>query len=150
MVPGTVANQVASGEVDASSLTARGSRYRFGPYWVVAIGPGNEASSQSYDWAIISGGPPKFASTGGGCSTVNPMSTTGGVGVSVGPLNISVGMEGVQSGNKAYGEGGLWFFSHKPVDPEGFAKMKAVAEKLGLSTSGLKAVQQENCTYEGA
>jgi len=91
-----------------------------GPYWVVAVGP-------NYSWAIISGGSPSTPTDNGLCRT----------GSSLLPQS------------KQY-FGGLWFFSRKPVDPEGTAEMERVARELGLDTSKMLKVEQEGCTYEGA
>jgi apolipoprotein D and lipocalin family protein len=51
---------------------------------------------------------------------------------------------------KCITDGGFWFFSRTPVDPESTAVMVEVAEGLGLDTSKLLDVPQEGCLYEGA
>ncbi|EFJ51190.1 hypothetical protein VOLCADRAFT_88022 [Volvox carteri f. nagariensis] len=45
-------------------------RAAFGPYWIVAVGLSKNPTLK-YDWAIISGGPPRYTSPrGNGCSSV--------------------------------------------------------------------------------
>ncbi|KAL4535851.1 hypothetical protein Ndes2526A_g05413 [Nannochloris sp. 'desiccata'] len=51
---------------------------------------------------------------------------------------------------KCISDGGFWFFSRTPVDPESTAVMMEVAEGLGLDTAKLLDVPQEGCLYEGA
>eukprot|EP00210_Caulerpa_lentillifera_P007242 g6929.t1 len=96
----------------------------YGDYWVVAVGP-NEPGKE-YEWAIVSGGPPKVE-TDGGCRTGHRLFNrwqTNGVG--------------------------LWLFSRKQIDPENTAAMRTIAEELGFDISVLRKVEQEGCLYEGA
>lgn len=82
--------------------------------------------SLGYDWAIVSGGPPKVE-TDGGCRT---------------------GSEFLQR-FRVNGVG-LWLFSRKPVDPANTQIMRAKAESLGFDLSVLLPVAQEGCEYNGA
>ncbi|KXZ54447.1 hypothetical protein GPECTOR_5g99 [Gonium pectorale] len=110
------------------TVLPRGWRNAYGPYWVVAVGPSANRTI-AYDWAIISGGPPKYLAPGGGCTTQGPRRRSG-------PLS----MLGTDSG-------GLWFFSRKPIDPTATAIMEQKAAELGIATSGLLPVQQQGCKY---
>jgi len=95
----------------------------FGPYWVVAVGEGEEGE---YNWAIISAGAPEVP-TPDGCKTGRDL---------LAPFQFN----GV----------GLWLFSREPVDPAATKEMKSVAKNLGFDISGLVPVEQEGCKYKGA
>ncbi|GMH39968.1 hypothetical protein BSKO_07872 [Bryopsis sp. KO-2023] len=97
----------------------------FGNYWVVAVGE-SEDEELGYDWAIVSGGPPKVE-TDDGCRTGREF------------------FNGVQVNGV-----GLWLFSRKEVDPEGTKVMREKARELGFDLSVLLPVEQKGCKYEGA
>mmetsp|Transcript_23340 Transcript_23340/g.51223 ORF Transcript_23340/g.51223 Transcript_23340/m.51223 type:complete len:330 (-) Transcript_23340:389-1378(-) len=102
-------------------------RRAFGPYWVVAVGPSSNETLK-YDWAVVSGGPPRYRSSSGkGCTTLSPALPAA--------LQYS---------------GGLWLFTRKPNDPVGAQAAEAAAADLGFDTSGLLPVKQDGCTYSGA
>jgi lipocalin len=64
---------------------------------------------------------------------------------------ITGGAPTQESGDgKCITDGGFWFFTRKPVDPESTAKTLEVAEGLGLDSAKLVTVPQEGCLYEGA
>ena len=94
----------------------------WGPYWVVAAGPGGA----TYDWAIVSGGPPTVAgSTAGTCR--NP----------TGMLSL------VGSGE------GLWLFTRDSVAPNSTVQtMRGIAAGLGFDLNVLHPVTQADCTYD--
>ncbi|CAD7699706.1 unnamed protein product [Ostreobium quekettii] len=97
----------------------------YGDYWVVAVGPSSN-ETLGYDWAIISGGPPRTR-----------------------------GMDGCMTGSKFLDRfqingAGFWLFSRKPVDPESTEAMRKVAKEKGFDLSVLRKVEQEGCKYEGA
>jgi hypothetical protein len=91
-----------------------------GDYWVVAIG--ENATTQSYEWALISGGQPSIEQSDGLCTT--------------------------EIGSYL---GGLWIFTRATVaDNATIAAARAAANALGISTSQLIDVEQAGCKYEGA
>lgn len=97
----------------------------YGDYWVVAAGLSSN-ETLGYDWAIISGGPPRTR-----------------------------GADGCITGTKFLDRfqvngAGFWLFSRKPVDPEGTQVMRTVAKEKGFDLSVLRKVEQEGCKYEGA
>lgn len=65
------ASKLSVGPSFLAGLYSAGLHQTFGPYWVVAAGPSSDGSN--YDWAVISGGPPR-TNTGAGCAAgpLNP------------------------------------------------------------------------------
>lgn len=97
----------------------------YGDYWVVAVGQSSN-ETLGYDWAIISGGPPRTR-----------------------------GVDGCVTGSKLFDRfqingAGFWLFARKPVDPESTKVMRKVAEEKGFDLSVVRKVEQEGCKYEGA
>eukprot|EP00162_Nutomonas_longa_P006463 comp17012_c0_seq1/m.27987 comp17012_c0_seq1/g.27987 ORF comp17012_c0_seq1/g.27987 comp17012_c0_seq1/m.27987 type:complete len:222 (-) comp17012_c0_seq1:258-923(-) len=87
----------------------------YGPYWVIAVGLNPDGFN--YDWAIVSGGPPKKPSNGA-CIT-------------------GTGVDG----------SGLWIFTRSRIaDPALVNQIVALAQKKGFDTSTLLPVVQEGCT----
>lgn len=79
-------------------------------------------TSENYEWAIISAGQPK-TEYDDGCTTKE------------------TGINGA----------GFWFFTREKVASQAtINEMMDKAEELGFTTSRLKKVEQEGCTYEGA
>lgn len=94
-----------------------------GDYWIVAAGP---SPSGPYEWAIISGGPPKTVS-GSACKTGSRW-----------PLVAKVQTNDI----------GLWLFSRTPTGSAAQTEaMRAKAKALGFDLGVLRTVQQVNCTY---
>ncbi|KAG2426780.1 hypothetical protein HXX76_012836 [Chlamydomonas incerta] len=143
-------------------------RAAFGPYWVVAVGPSQNATLK-YDWAIISGGAPAYAGPPDP-NTGKPLCSTlpaAGVPANATALLFPAGVRGSIAGGarqrhgavaalgRAAGRppghnfdvGGLWFFSRTRVDPNATAIMEETARGLGLDNSRLLVVPQEGCTY---
>ncbi|KAI9145664.1 hypothetical protein BKA69DRAFT_1048941 [Paraphysoderma sedebokerense] len=102
----------------------------YGDYWVLEAGKYPESfkgkgdqtqsSNRVYDWAIVSGGAPKFDSNGK-CRT-------------------GTGTNG----------SGLWIFTRDPiVSPEVVDYIRGIIEQKGFDLSVLKPVTQAGCKYEG-
>lgn len=50
---------------------------------------------------------------------------------------------------KCYSDGGMWFFSRRPVPPVGYVEeLTAIAASLGLDASVLLPVNHDGCEYE--
>ncbi|KAG2454308.1 hypothetical protein HYH02_001336 [Chlamydomonas schloesseri] len=145
-------------------------RAAFGPYWVVAVGPSQNATLK-YDWAIISGGAPAYPGLPD-LDTGKPLCTTmppGGLPANATSLLYpaaganataaagsmrqrreavaALGRAAAQPPGRSFDVGGLWFFSRNPVDPNATATMEKTARSLGLDTSRLLVVPQQGCTY---
>ncbi|PNH09553.1 hypothetical protein TSOC_003790 [Tetrabaena socialis] len=155
------------GPKELLDMFPRAWRSIFGPYWVVAVGPSKNATIK-YDWAIISGGQPKYEAANGTCTTLPPNNRTAVDAALLAALNESAMRAPRITGRPlqppAFDSGGLWFFSRKPVDPEATAAMTQRAQgsavpptdwlltdvtaELGLDTSKLVPVQQEGCKYQ--
>lgn len=87
-------------------------RILWGPYWVVAVG-------DEYEWAIVSGGPPKYATAKGKCKN-----------------------------GDGYNGSGLWFFTRAQETSAAVVdKMLQIASDLGYDTSVLNKVYQTDCEY---
>ena len=94
----------------------------YGPYWVEALGEVEAGDKVSYEWAIVSGGPPMFQGANGKCR--NAKDTAEGNGE------------------------GLWIFSRTPtMDPNTLTEIRGLAESLGFDTSVLQNVEQKGCNY---
>jgi len=95
----------------------------YGPYWVVAAGPyspDDEEWTGTYEWAIITGGPPNAESENGACI-----------------------------GTGRFQNEGFWLFTREQVASEELVQeLRTIAEGLGLDTSVLVPVEQEGCSYE--
>ena len=85
---------------------------------------GLNSSTNQYDWAVVSGGAPKYPTDNGGCSTLRP-----------------------RLRSTLQNSGGLWLLTRNQVDPEGAAAAKAAAESLGIDLTLLRDVQQDGCVY---
>lgn len=94
----------------------------FGDYWIVALGP--ETVDDSYEWAIVSGGPP-ITKTKYGCRT---------------------GLEDIPFEEQENGIG-FWLFAHKQIDPLATLKMRNVAKHLGYDLTVLEYVEHRGCLY---
>lgn len=101
-------------------------------YWVVAAGTYDSAVSYydvadnndtTYEWALISGGPPRRETENGKC------------------------IAGSASGFSSLG---LWIFTRDPFPPEGVVEnITAYAdEEMGLETNTLLSNTHEGCTYD--
>jgi len=94
----------------------------YGPYWVVAAGPYSPDDAEwtgTYEWAIITGGPPNAESDNGACI-----------------------------GTGRFQNEGFWLFTREQVASEELVEeMRTIAEGLGLDTSVLVPVEQEGCSY---
>lgn len=74
-----------------------------------------------YEWALISGGPPKKQTENGYCET--------GSGIN---------------------NSGLWIFTREKVASDAtINKIRGIAKGLGFDLDVLQPVVQEGCTYEG-
>ena len=100
-------------------------QFLYGPYWIVAVGKYSELVSGApktdftYEWAIITGGPPNRETSSGKC------------------------IPGVGFQNE-----GFWIFT-RMNDPGDviIGEIEKKAEALGLDTSELIKVKHEGCTY---
>ena len=119
--PGLVLCGRASNQDEASKLLVAPCflpNFAAGDYWVLAAGGKGDGT---YDWAVVSGGPPT-RKLPDGCTTNE---------------------EGINGA-------GLWIFSRTPVDPDGTAKAIAVLKEKGYATSELVDVPQAGCNYDSA
>lgn len=92
-----------------------------GPYWVIAAGP----YTDSYEWAIISGGPPNVRYPDGNCST---------------------SLKGTNGS-------GLWLitrYSVSELNTYYVSYMRSWLLNIGYTTSQLLDVDQFRCNYTGA
>eukprot|EP00884_Botryococcus_braunii_P022438 jgi/Botrbrau1/8879/Bobra.50_2s0034.1 len=97
-----------------------------GAYWVVAAGPGKstDPNFKGYEWAIITGGPPRTPSNGA-CRTGSVLPPTTQVN-----------------------DVGYWIFTRQQTPPQSLVdKVKSVGASLGLDNSVLLTVAQEGCVY---
>jgi lipocalin len=89
-----------------------------GNYWVIGF---NTTSNGEYEWAVVSGGPPKNEYPDG-CTT--------GTG---------------------YFDSGLWIFSRKPILPEEkLVEARELLTRKGYTLQLLKKVRQTGCSYANA
>lgn len=89
-----------------------------GPYWVLDAGP----STNHYEWAIVSGGPPTEEYEDG-CT--NKIDTVKG--------------------------SGLWLFTRDALDSGNYVElMRQKLLSMGYTLSQLLSVSHEGCTYKGA
>ena len=76
-------------------------------------------SSNDYQYALVSGGPPTIETTNGLCTT-----------------------------GRGFNNSGLWIFSRTQVaSAQEVQQIEAEAQKLGYDTSVLNPVAQEGCLY---
>jgi lipocalin len=99
----------------------------YGPYWVIEAGTyadlladKQEFTGDNYEWVLISGAEPEFA-TDKGCLP------------GFGPTNTN----------------GLWILSREPVvSKKIFKKALRLAKSKGFDVTAMKPVAQEGCVYE--
>eukprot|EP00798_Chlamydomonas_sp_ICE-L_P011487 gene11487-34202_t len=152
----TAASKLKVGIKLPGRFGSRAVEASFGPYWVAAAGV--LTSKSGYDWATVVGGEPKFKA--GGVLTSKsgydwaivvggePKFKAGGESLGCRP-NSGRSIAGQDVSSYSY-QGGLWFFSRKPVDPAAARAMTQIAKEKGLDVSQLVDVRQEGCTYSGA
>ncbi|GFR44167.1 hypothetical protein Agub_g5339, partial [Astrephomene gubernaculifera] len=129
-----------------------GWRVGWGQYWVVAVMPSND-SKLGYDWAIVSGGAPEFATAKGCVNDAPPLIDTGLNFASsfFSWVNFNIRTKAQRVASITGGSSsGLWFLSRQPVDPQATKEMERTARDLGFDTSVMVDVEQEGCKYGGA
>ena len=118
------ANEAAKAKVGPTFLPS----FVYGAYWIIEAGTfenledGTYASStdDQYDWALISGGPPKVE-TPHGCSP--------------------------GTGENNYN--GLWMFSRDPLPASGVSdKIERIAAEKGFDITLWEPIVQEGCIFE--
>lgn len=96
-----------------------------GDYWVVATGP-------SYEWAVITAGPPNSSGEGDTC------------------YNGCDWKRGCFGSFLSNGEG-MWLFTRDPIPADEIvAEAESEMGALGLDVSKLAKVAHEGCKYDGA
>lgn len=121
---------------------------------MVALGEG--ANSTSYDWAIVSSGPPSVAGEGG-CRYAEVRGDflsarrllAGPTALPAVPDSPPASLPSPSLATPQPMASGLWLFSRNPDNPEAEAEMMALLEEWGVDTSILLPVEHEGCTYEG-
>jgi lipocalin len=92
-------------------------RLLWGPYWVIAAG--GKTADDGYEWAVVSGGPPKLVGKTGYCKTGNGTN-----------------------------DSGLWIFTAEPiVNAAMIEQLRQIAQGMGFDTSVLVPVNQAGCKY---
>ncbi|KXZ54658.1 hypothetical protein GPECTOR_4g724 [Gonium pectorale] len=129
-----------------------GWRLGWGQYWVVAVLPSNN-TELGYDWAIISGGAPEFASSRG-CLTEPPPAPSP-VGLSwasrfLGWVGWGSTMHASRLSSLTRGSsGGLWFFSRRPYDPNATREMLRTAQDLGQAQAAAQVAARAAAQERG-